>query len=221
MRLNLVGEKYGRLTILEFSHVDKNLSYWKCLCECGKTKTIGSHLFRRKTGPVRSCGCLIRETLIKRNTTILQKHGQAKHGTKKTPEYKLWDGMKQRCYNPNNKWYKRYGARGIGVYEPWRNDFLAFYDYIVKNIGLRPSKEYSLDRINNNKNYEPGNIKWATQHEQVNNRYDNVIITYNGETKPLGIWAKGAGLKAYQLYNRYVNHGWSIERALTEPLRSY
>jgi len=95
------------------------------------------------------------------------------HGKRYLPEYKIWAAMKERCYRKNDKRYHRYGGRGITVYPEWRDSFQAFYDY----IGPRPSPKHTLDRINNDGNYEPGNVRWATQEEQANNRSSNFMVT--------------------------------------------
>jgi hypothetical protein len=120
-----------------------------------------SHL---NSGSVRSCGCIKREQTIEQNRRIAKRGGLTKH-----PLYGTWTLMVNRCHNPNAGNYRWYGARGISVWEPWRTDARAFIEYIEKNLGPRPAG-MSLDRINNDKNYEPGNLRWNDAVGQARNR---------------------------------------------------
>ncbi len=113
------------------------------------------------------------------------------HGLTGTPEYWAWRDIKKRCYNPNNKWYKNYGGRGIKMYEPWITSFVSFLQY----VGNRPDRGYSIDRIDNNGDYEPGNVKWSTKKEQDNNRRTTVLITENGVTKSYRQWSEHYNVK--------------------------
>ena len=132
-------------------------------CKCGNHKVIYVHSV--KSGATRSCGCLNRELLSKRGW-IHQTHGEGGNG-KETPEYHAWIAMKQRCYFAQHKTNKRnYQDRGIQVCKEWRDNFPAF----LESVGRKPGPEYSLDRINNDGNYEPGNCRWATKKEQAANR---------------------------------------------------
>lgn len=160
--LNLIGVKKSRLTVLDIIHYSKkselkyDINYFVlyCKCDCGNTTTIKPHIFLRKNDF--SCGCL-RSELVRERVFI--------DGRKKLKEYRTWSYMKQRCYNPNNNRYHRYGGRGIVVCERWKDNFLNFYN----DMGPKP-KGLTLDRINNNDNYEPSNCKWATYLQQANNR---------------------------------------------------
>lgn len=118
--------------------------------------------------------------------------------------------MKFRCDNPKYKGYHRYGGRGIKVHEEWSHDFRAFYKY----IGEPPTTMHSLDRIDNDGNYEPGNVRWATKHQQDNNKSQNVYYTYNGETKTLSDWARFRNINVQTLYARLHKYSWGLERAL-------
>lgn len=141
-----------------------------------------------------------------------------KHGLSKTPEFMARSAMIKRCYNPKCKDYKYYGARGIRVCEEWLGSFELF----LSDVGFKPSAQHSLDRYpNNNGNYEPGNVRWATKKEQANNRRNNRLITFQGETKTLTEWAEVLGLPAPALSLRIIRMGWSTEEALTLGLGEY
>lgn len=153
--IDLTGHKYGRLTVIKFIERDKKrrLTLWLCRCECDKEITVPSNSLR--TGNTTSCGCFQREIAGKLSF---------KHGMGTSREYASWEAMKQRCLNPNNAGYSDYGGRGITVCERWM-EFENFY----ADMGPRPGKR-SLDRENNNGNYEPTNCRWATPKQQVDNR---------------------------------------------------
>lgn len=131
-------------------------------------------------------------------------------------EYNLWEGLKDRCLNPNCKKYSSYGGRGIKVDPEWRISFEAF----IKHIGPRPSKAYLVDRINNDGNYEPGNVKWSTRKEQQRNMRSNVRLTYRGETKTVTEWAEELGIPREVIYPRLNKLKWSVEETLSTPVLS-
>lgn len=155
-RVEMLGRQFERLTVL--SHYSVNgVMYCEVVCSCRtvRPKVNASDL---RTGRVRSCGCLQREVVIQRSTT---------HGMNDCPEHQSWRAMKGRCLDPNHSSYDNYGGRGISIYQPWIDDFMAFYTY----VGPRPSLAHSIDRYpNKDGNYEPGNVRWATRLEQNNNR---------------------------------------------------
>lgn len=130
------------------------------------------------------------------------------HGKSKTKIYNIWRSIKARCYYKKDTRYNDYGGRGITMYEEWIYSFEKFYEY----IGDSPGKRYSIDRINNDGNYEPNNIRWATDIEQSNNRRNNRYIEYNGIIKTLSQWAKEFAINPRTLYDR-LSRGWDIERA--------
>ena len=140
-----------------------------------------------------------------------------RHGMKNTPEYKAWVDMKERCYNPKNDRYKNYGARGIAVCDEWKNSFISFYSYIGEKP--EPKSEYSLNRVDNNKNYEPSNIEWSTREEQANNKTTSKYLTYDGVTQTETQWAREKGTTREVIRARIDNYGWSVEKALTTPFK--
>jgi len=141
---------------------------------------------------------------------------QERHGLRYRPEYQVWLQMKQRCLNPKNKRYPLYGARGITIHPDWIKSFAAF----LKDVGERPGKNMTLERKNNEKGYEPGNVEWVTIHVQARNKRNNVWLTHGGRTMILADWAKELGMDKGVLRARLKEYGWTVERALTTPLNS-
>jgi hypothetical protein len=135
-----------------------------------------------------------------------------KHGMHKTPEYSSWEHMKQRCTNPNKRSFPWYGGRGISVHPEWMHSFLAFYAH----VGPKPSPKHSLDRIDVNGNYEPGNVRWATQQQQMENARSARMVTLLGKTQTVSAWARERGLSSGQIQMR-LKKGWSIEDAVLIP----
>lgn len=227
MYKDLTGRRFGRLTVIEYSHIENSRTYWKCVCDCGNITTIQGHLL--STGKTKSCGCLNREKAAERMRNLgkrhwknglaearkTENHGNYVHGKSNTRLYTIWTGMKQRCFNPNNRAYIDYGGRGITVCDEWKNDFQAFYDWAIKN-GY--ADNLSIDRKDVNGNYEPSNCRWATDTEQQNNKSDNRIIEYKGESKTIRQWADEKGMSWTALHSR-LKKGWSIEKALETPVR--
>jgi len=137
-------------------------------------------------------------------------------GGKPTPEYRAWVQMKGRCLNPSQPNYKYYGARGIRVCDRWLHSFEKFFE----DMGPRPAPGYTLERRDNDGDYTPENCYWATWLQQARNRRRNRAITFNGETKILSEWAEAIGISVGTLYAR-ISRGWSVERALTIPVRPW
>lgn len=135
------------------------------------------------------------------------------HGMHRTPEYRAWEAAVQRCHNKNNPRYKGYGGRGITMNKEWRSSFTAFY----KHVGPRPSKKHSLDRIDNEKNYEPGNVEWALRLQQDNNRTNSRLLTHQGKTMTIAEWSRETGIAKNTLKRRKLS-GWSDERVVTTPV---
>lgn len=154
MRIDLTGHRYSRWVVLHESEANGRSRRWRCVCDCGTERDVyQDHL---RSGASQSCGCFRSEVTADRAT---------KHGSAGTPEYGAWRNMIDRCRNPNNKHYADYGGRGIAVHPEWCSDFVAFFVY----MGKRPSAKHSIDRIYNEGNYEPGNVRWATREQQAQN----------------------------------------------------
>ena len=164
---DLKGKKFNRLTVIEYVKKDKYYnSYWLCKCDCGNEVIVTAG--RLRSGHTQSCGCYMKErskeTCVKRNE---------KHLMSKTRIHRIWCNIKARCFNPNNPDYKRwYGSRGITMCEEWKNDFIKFYEWSINN-GYKDN--LTIDRINNDGNYEPSNCRWVDCKIQANNRRKKVI----------------------------------------------
>lgn len=179
---------------------------WLCQCDCGNRKSVRvDHLIR---GETMSCGCYNSEVASKNNKT---------HGMTKSPEYSAWQHMIARCERPSDSRYHCYGARGISVCERWRGR--GGFQNFIRDMGRRPGPKYSIDRVNNNGNYEPANCRWSTIVEQANNKSKNIIITYNDEEKTLGEWVRELGLGYKNIWERMNRFGWSFEKAIKTEKR--
>jgi len=141
------------------------------------------------------------------------RHGDTR-GNKIAPEYRVWEEMRARCYNPKHISYKHYGGRGITVCERWHK-----YENFLEDVGRKPTPKHSIDRIDNNGNYEPNNVRWANDYQQQRNRTDNRRIEYRGETKTLAEWAEILDVPSSRLQHRLQKYGWTVERAFSEPSR--
>ena len=160
IKLDLIGQRFGRLIVISKAPVQdrngKKIAFWNCKCDCGKEISTQTHCLRRKKFPTKSCGCYKNDLVIARNY---------KHGYSGTSEYNIWCTMKERCFNPKYADYPDYGGRGITVCDRWKNSF----EYFLEDMGLKPDGK-SLDRLNNNGNYEKSNCRWASSNEQALNR---------------------------------------------------
>lgn len=201
--IDLTGHRFGRWQVIDRAVQGRaGRTAWNCVCDCGNKKVVVTKTLRN--GISQSCGCLMKEIVSATNI----KHGHYR-GRKRSPEYSVWVGIKQRCFDSNMNIYPYYGGRGITMCDRWKNDFLLF----LKDMGTRPSKNHSIDRIDNNGNYEPGNCKWSTRSEQMRNKRNSRYITINGETLHTKEWAEKLGIKAATI-NMRINRGWSLREAV-------
>lgn len=191
---DLVGQKFGLLTVESRAGSQGNKATWNCVCDCGGSNVVTTGNLR--SGIISSCGCLAKP-----------------HGMSRTRIYRTWKAMLGRCNSESHKAYPLYGGRGIKVCSRW-HDFRAFY----ADMGDLPAGK-SLDRIDNDGDYSPENCRWATHEEQGNNRRTNHLLTFNGKTQTCTEWAHELGMNPYTLNGR-LSKGWSAERALTTPVRA-
>ena len=199
--VDLTGQRFGRLIVIsQSSNVGRRVA-WMCQCECGKSCVVIAMLLR--AGGTRSCGCLRMEVSRKRMTV----HGYARRGMT-IPEHKVWTGMLKRCNDTTSDKYVHYGGRGITVCERWK-----YFPNFLEDMGPRPSKRHSIDRIDNNGNYEPSNCRWATQPEQMQNTRVTRKFTINGKTQSISAWSKECGVNDSTIHAR-LKRGLSIQQAL-------
>lgn len=195
---DLTGQVFGHLTAIELGPKLKPTpgAWWLCQCDCGATKSIRSSDLTG--GKVRSCGCKHQE---------LKSAALKKHGAKRTRTYRIWCAMKTRCGNPNSDSYKRYGGRGITVCQEWE-----LFENFLADMG-ECSEGMSIDRIDNDKGYFPGNCRWATKLQQANNTRANVKIKHGGRTLTRSEWERSLGLGATTIRGR-LRRGLSLADAL-------
>lgn len=199
----MIGNKYGRWTVIGYSEDKRKM---RCRCECGNESDVWKSNLR--SGKTLSCGCLISEATTKRNTT---------HNGTKTRLYSVWNNMLRRCYEEKNNRYHRYGGRGINVCDEW-HEFSAFREWMLSQ-GYDEKSEYgkqTLDRIDNDGNYEPSNCRLTSIKEQNSNRSTRHLLTYNGETHSITEWNTIMGYSDGVIDNR-IRKGWSADRAISTP----
>lgn len=197
---DLAGRQFGRLTALEQAPrpPGQRGALWRCRCDCGAVVVRAASELKR--GNTRSCGCLRREMIGDR---------QRRHGQLNTPEYHAWKNAKARCHTPSSQAYADYGARGIRMCDRWRDSFETF----LRDVGLRPSPLHSLDRIDNEGHYEPGNVRWATLSQQNTNRRNGRRLTHDGRTMNVLDWARFLGISP-QTITRRLKRQLPLDRVL-------
>lgn len=198
--VDITGMTFGRLTVLGQAGVVKNKMTWRCRCVCGNEVVVAGVSLR--SGNTISCGCYNREVITK-------------HGAHNTRLYKIWRGMKDRCLKSNTNNFRRYGGRGITICEEWL-EFTVFKEWALSN-GY--TEELTIDRIDNERGYDPDNCRWATLKEQENNKRSNRIIEFNGESHTLSEWSDITGICYSTLHGRLER--CDIETALTSPVRPH
>lgn len=197
----MTGQRFDRLTVTGLAEGSKGARRWNCTCDCGAEVVVAGHHLR--SGATRSCGCLQRELMSKRSTS---------HGKSRSRTYTIWVRMRDRCANPKNLRFSQYGGRGIAVCDRWQS-----FGNFLADMGECPDG-MSIDRIDANGNYEPGNCRWATEKTQQNNRRTNRMITFDGRTQSMSEWAREVGIKPGTLRAR-IESGWNLEQALNKGKR--
>lgn len=203
---NLIGLRFGRLTVIGLAGKLPRKTwfryFWTCACDCSKYIVVPSVVL--SSGNTCSCGCLCRDLAAQRC---------ARHGKFESPEYGVWEGVIRRCLNPKSDCWENYGGRGIGVCDRWR-DFQNFYS----DMGRRPSPKHTIDRINNDGDYEPGNCRWATRIEQANNTRSSHWMEFDGKRLTIAGWSRELGINKGTIAAR-IRSNWSIGNILTQPVK--
>lgn len=203
--LNLIGQSFNNLEVIRFTgntHPKRGKIY-ECKCKCGNLVDVPTIYIRRKSKY--SCGCSRKTRKDKGVKRVEVKR-------KGTRLYRIWRNMRRRCNNPNSDYYENYGGRGIKVCDEW-DDFLVFRKWALEN-GYQST--LSIDRVDNDGNYEPGNCRWATRTQQANNARSNVVLEYKGQSKTLSEWAECLGITYSSIHHRY-SRGWTVEEIVNIP----
>lgn len=200
---DLTGQRFSRLNVIGYAGSRRTPSgqpqaQWWCRCDCGTVKRIRGVAL--KTGFTRSCGCYKSEVTGRRRRS---------HADSNSPEYRTWANMHQRCRCKSGPDFALYAARGIRVCERWHN-----YALFLEDMGRKPTSSHSIDRIDLNGNYDPGNCRWATLIEQANNKRNNLLITYRGRTQTLPMWCRELGISLAAIRSR-IDRGWPLELAMS------
>ena len=202
-KLDLIGQKFGYLTAIRRAAGSKcGRAMWVCRCDCGKeVERMSQYLRGAAQKHPRSCGC---------------RHGNTRHGMTDSRPFRIWNGMKDRCLNPNAKDYKNYGGRGITVCAEWATSFEVFW--LDMRTGY--ADDLSLDRKDNSGPYSRANCRWATQLQQHNNRRSNMWINTSDGRMTIAQAARARGMQTQTLCARLHRYGWTLEKALNTPVRS-
>lgn len=187
---DLTEKRFGRWTVIEFAARTKQ-TFWSCQCDCGTRKVVNAGSLN--SGRSTSCGCT-----------------QRTHGQHDTKEYKAWLTIIKRCHDASSHNFAYYGGRGITVCSRWRESFIAFF----ADMGKAPTAKHSVDRMDNNGPYSPGNCRWATAKEQGRNKRNNHFLTFQGQTLCFSEWAEKTGLD-HRLISSRIRRGWTTKRTLT------
>lgn len=209
MRADLIGQRFGRLTVKSFAGQFAAGSKWNCVCDCGGTSA--TLITKLRTGRTISCGCAKLEKFVDRNT---------RHGKARTPTFNIWAKMRRRCEAPADPAYPDYGGRGIKVCARWMvgESGMHPFECFLADMGEKPSPLHSTDRIDNDRGYEPGNCRWATAREQARNRRSNRMVFVRGVEMPVAQACELLGLD-HNFVNARLQHGFSWERAISQPKR--
>lgn len=200
--IDLVGFQSGDLRVEQLVYID-GVRKWRCVCACGNGVVLTTDRVKRN----KSCGCGV-VTASRQRMTV---HGDGKKENEDSTHVS-WRAMRERCTNPNHEHWDRYGGRGIRVHDPWNA-----YETFLRDMGYKPSPLHQLDRIDNNGNYEPGNVRWATRKENGRNRDSNRLLYFRGQLLPLVVWSEQLNLNADTIRTRLDRLRWTTERALSTP----
>lgn len=214
--VDMTGQRYGRLLVVERAGSRNNRAHWLCECTCGGSKIVDGCSLR--DGDTTSCGCLHREmmsAMAKANHaagTIKYKRTHGHSGKHRSLTYNTWTGMRQRCHYPGSIGYATYGAKGVTVCERWRYSFENF----LADMGER-KPGFTLDRVCNSKGYEPDNCRWLDSKGQRLNRADVRLLSYQGRTQSVTDWGRELGISPFTIYKRLDRNKWSVHRSLSTP----
>lgn len=220
---DLTGQRFYRLLVIKRNETNTKSggALWICQCDCGNTTIVSTD--RLKNGHTKSCGCLHKEQITKlghetgKVNIIKAQKASIKHGEHRTRLYRIWQCMKTRVTNMNRDESERYSKRGITICEEWANSYESFRDWAIAN-GYQDN--LTIDRIDNNKGYDPSNCRWADRTTQNNNRSNNVILEYNGKSLTVAEWSKETGIN-YETLRYRIEIGWNVEDILTKPVRGH
>lgn len=202
MSVDLTGKTFNSLTVLSFAERRPGRKrYWNCRCVCGRV--LAAYQYNLTSLRQKSCGCEKIAAVARLKFS---------HGMCKTSVYRRWAAMVERCQAPSSTSFQNYGGRGIKVCEQWLK-----FENFIRDMGHPPTPAHTLERIDNNGNYEPSNCRWATRKDNNRNRRANRYLTLRGETRSMAEWCERLGL-SYSAISTRVLRGWSDERALTTPV---
>lgn len=196
--IDLTGCRFGMLLALKEVGNQLNAVMWECKCDCGKITRITTGNLRQ--GRSTSCGCNKSKSISLNRA----RHGETRGGVL-TAEFRAWSGMKDRCENPSAEKYPRYGGRGIKVCEKWQK-----YENFLSDMGRKPTPKHSIERVDNDKGYDPDNCIWATAEVQANNKSTTRILVFEGRSQSLTQWAREFGIKRSAM-RRLVRNGWPLQ----------
>ena len=211
---DLTGQIFGRLRVIRLAKKCNHINYWLCLCDKqlgGCNKEIITRTQHLRNGNTKSCGCLARQ----RSSEC--RKSQITHNMTHSKLYTAWENMVQRCTNPKYPQYRYWGGRGIKICDEWLKS-APFLEYVLA-LGWTENCKLEIDRIDNNGNYEPGNVRLVTREQNARNRRVTIFAEYNGIKRPLSEWCKILSLPYDTMYNRIGRQGWSATRAFTTPCK--
>lgn len=207
--IDLKGQVFGRLKVVEYVGTVARSAVWRCVCECGNEISTKAKTLR--SGETKSCGCLHREISARLCRDRLTKHGKTAGGNSRV--YRIWSNMVSRCTNPNFDAYPYYGGRGISVCDRWR-----LFENFLQDMG-EPGPDESIDRIDPNGHYEPGNCRWVVRADQARNTRRNVFLELDGRRMTISQWANEPGAAPLKTIYARVAQGWDAKRAVFQPTR--